>query len=345
MDGKGPDGWRSTFIGVTMHLMLHKLSAVLGVQLLELMVACGVDPEAIKQKELDDADAGKQATDTSLAQEHAIKALMKFEDGLAGVNGTFQLVSCTGKVASTFQDNRITLSDDAVGCRVAISSLIVGDKVFHNSDSGPEWKTGDVLHFKAMDGSLESLDVRVDHQLSATPGLTEDVSFTVTRSDVAPTVGSKTLLAVGMEGFLAPNFRIRKTEFVGLNSDGAGQFVFHLDCLKVIKVVDGVSPACNGMALDDIHYQLIKDDYNSSLTYAQADAIFQLNAGLAVDETVDFEPFQSAIKQYGGFQTATGASVLEGPDRIHDNPHMLLILQGPGPSYQYFNVDVVFNSN
>jgi len=325
--------------------MLHKLSAVLGVQLLELMVACGVDPEAMKQKELEDnADADKQATDTNLAPEHSIKAILKAEDGLSGLSGTYELVNCTGHVDAAFQSNKISLPDEAIGCRIAISSIQLGDRVFHMTDKNAEWKTGDVLHFRA-DDSLESLDVKVDHQLSATPGLSEDVSFTVSRSDAAADAGSKTLLAAGMEGQMAPNFRIRKTEFTGMTDGGAGQFVFHLDCLKAITVVTGETPSCNGISISDIHYRLVKDEYNSILTFDQADALFASDAGLAVDASADFEPFKAERKQYGGFVTKSGVDVLEGPGRIHDNPNMLLILQGPGPSYQYFNVDVVFTSN
>lgn len=328
-----------------MRPMFHKLSAVLGVPLLELMVGCGVDPEALKNKELDDADKDEQETDTKLAPEHSVKAFLKLEDGLSDVSGSFALVNCTGQVDQTFQDNKITLSDEAIGCRVAIKELQIGDRVFHSSDAQSDWKTGDTLHFKAADGSLESLDVHVDHQLSSTPSLTENVYFTVSRSDAAPSEGSQTLLAAGMEGQQAPGFRIRKTEFVGLTAMGAGQFVFHLDCLKTIKIDETGSPTCHGIALGDIQYMLVKDDYNSTLSFDQADALFRERPSQTVDEKLDFEPFRAERKQYGGFATRSGDEVLEGPDQMHDNPNMLLILQGPGPSYQYFNVDVVFTSH
>ncbi len=324
----------------------HKLSAFLGVPLIELMVACGVDPEALKNKEIDEGgDGDEKETDTKLAPEHTVKAILKLEDGLSNVTGSFALVNCTGQVDSTFHENKITIADDAIGCRVAIAELQIGDKVFHSSETAADWKTGDVLHFKADDGSLESLDVHVDHQLSSTPSLTENVYFTVSRSDAAPTEGSKTLLAAGMEGQQAPSFRIRKTEFVGLTAMGAGQFVFHLDCLKAIKTAAGESPACNSIPLQSIQYMLVKDDYNSNLTFDQAETLFAERPFQSVDEKLDFEPFKAERKQFGGFATRSGDEILEGPDQMHDNPNMLLILRGPGPSYQYFNVDVVFTSN
>jgi hypothetical protein len=325
--------------------MFHKLSAVLGVPLLELMVGCGVDPEALKNKELEEGDGDERETDTKLAPKHTVKAFLKLEDGLSGVSGSFALVNCTGHVDQTFNDNRITLSDDAIGCRVAISQLQIGDRVFHMSEEHPDWKTGDLLHFTADDGSLEALDVYVDHQLSSTPSLSENVYFTVSRSDAAPSEGSQILLAAGVEGQQAPGFRIRKTEFIGLTAMGAGQFVFHLDCLKTIKTTEGEAPSCDGVPLNSIHYMLIKDDYNSSLTFDQAEALFADFPSQRVDEKLDFEPFKAERKQFGGFVTRSGDDVLEGPDQMHDNPNMLLILQGPGPSYQYFNVDVVFTSN
>jgi hypothetical protein len=328
-----------------MRPMFHKLSAALGVPLLELMVGCGVDPEALKNKDMDEADKDEQETDTRLAPEHTIKALLKLEDGLSGVTGSFALVNCTGQVDQTFHDNKITLSDEAIGCRVAITELQIGDRVFYSSAAQSDWKTGDTLQFKAGDGSLESLDVHVDHQLSSTPSLTENVYFTVSRSDAAPSEGSKILLAAGMEGQQAPGFRIRKTEFVGLTATGGGQFVFHLDCLKAIKIDENGSPTCNGIALGAIQYMLVKDDYNSSLSFAEAESLFLDRPSQTVDEKSDFEPFRAERKQYGGFATRSGDEVLEGPDQMHDNPNMLLILQGPGPSYQYFNVDVVFTSH
>jgi hypothetical protein len=324
--------------------MFHKLSAVLGVPLLELMMGCGVDPEALQNKELDEADAEGES-DTQLAAEHTVRAFLKQDDGLSGVSGSFALVHCTGQVDPNIQDDKITLSNDAIGCRVAIAELRMGDRTFHISDVDPEWKTGDVLHFKADDGSLEALDVHVDHQLSSTPSLTENVYFSISRSDAAPSQGSHTLLAAGMEGQLAPSFRIRKTEFVGLTAEGAGQFVFHLDCLKSIRSGEGTAPSCNGIPLGSIEYLLVKDDYDSSLSFEQAEALFASLPSQRVDENSDLEPFRPDRKQYGGFVTRRGEEALEGPEKIHDNPHMLLILQGPGPSYQYFNVDVVFTSN
>ncbi|WP_141733577.1 hypothetical protein [Oligoflexus tunisiensis] len=326
--------------------MFHKLSAVLGVPLLELLVGCGVDPEALKQKEMDEGnDADQGESDTLLAPEHTVEAILKLEEGLSAVTGSFSLVNCTGHVDHVFQDNRITLSDEAIGCRVAIEHLKVGDRGFHISDAQPEWKTGDVLHFQADDGSLEALDVRVDHQLSSTPSLTENVAFTISRSDAAPDAGSQTLLTVGVEGHAAPNFRIRKTEYVGLSPSGAGQFVFHLDCLQAIKTATGEDPTCTGIPLSAIRYMLVKDDYDSNLTLDDAEALFATRSSWTVDAKADFEPFQAERKQYGGFMTRSGEDVLEGPDLLHENPNMLLILQGPGPSYQYFNVDVVFTSN
>ncbi len=329
-----------------MNPMFHKLSLALSVPLLEMMVACGVDPEAMKQKDLEDnPEDDKQATDTNLVPEHKLKAVLRAEEGLNGVTGTYSLINCTGHVDSTFENNRITVPDSIVGCRISIETLSMGNRVFALSDAEAEWKTGDVLHFKAMDGSLESLEVKVDHQLSSTPKLTEDVVFTVSRTDATVKAGGKTLLSAGVEGSTAPNFRIRKTEFVGINVDGAGQFVFHLDCLSAIKTVEAAGPTCNGMKLGDIRYQLVNDDFNSELTFAEADALFDSSEGLSVDSKLDFEPFKAERKQFGGFQTKTGDDVLQGPARISDHPHMILILQGPGPSYQYFNVDVVFTSN
>jgi hypothetical protein len=325
--------------------MFQKLSAVLGAPLLELMVGCGVDPEALKNKELDEGDPDERETDTRLSPEHTVKAILKLEDGLRDIKGSFALVNCTGHVDHIFQDNKITLSDEAIGCRVAIQELQMGDRTFHITGDHHAWKTGDLLHFKATDGSLEALDVHVDHQLSSTPSITENVYFTVSRSDAAPSEGSKTLLAAGMEGQLAPSFRIRKTEFVGLTAMGAGQFVFHLDCLKAIKTAEGAVPSCSGMPLNSIQYMLVRDDYDSSLTYDQAEALFYERPSQLVDGKTDFEPFRAERKQFGGFATRSGDEVLEGPHRMHDNPNMLLILQGPGPSYQYFNVDVVFTSN
>jgi hypothetical protein len=327
-----------------MRCMFHRLSAILGIPLLELMMGCGVDPEALKNKELDETDADG-ASDTQLTAEHKVKALLKLDDGLSAVRGSFALVHCTGQVEPGFQDHEITLSNDAIGCRVAIAELRMGDRTFHSSDPNPEWKTGDVLHFKADDGSLESLDVHVDHQLSSTPSLTENVHFTISRSDAAQGHGGRTLLAAGVEGHQAPSFRIRKTEFVGLTAEGAGQFVFHLDCLKTLRTADGESPSCNGMPLGSIEYLLVRDDYDSNLSFEDAETLFASHPSQRVDEKLDLEPFRAERKQSGGFVTQRGEDVLEGPERIHDNPHMLLILQGPGPSYQYFNVDVVFTSH
>ena len=42
----------------------------------------------------------------------------------------------------------------------------------------------------------------------------------------------------------------------------------------------------------------------------------------------------------GGFNTKVGASVLTGPDQMHLNPNMMMVLEAADTSYLYINVDV-----
>lgn len=148
------------------------------------------------------------------------------------------------------------------------------------------------------------------------------------------TGSAHTLDVVGQE---PPSFTIKSVNFAGVNMDGGGQFEFVMECTQML---DGVGTnECKGVDMSLITYRLVEDDFTDpdELTFAEANALFP--AGQSTVTLPGDKVAPGALSTVnGGFITET----LDGPDEMAtgNHPHMILILQANGISYQYFNVDV-----
>ncbi|NRA65501.1 MAG: hypothetical protein HRU19_13520 [Pseudobacteriovorax sp.] len=68
------------------------------------------------------------------------------------------------------------------------------------------------------------------------------------------------------------------------------------------------------------------------MTLAEATTLFA-TAGSAPNSTINVG---DASFPNGGFESID----LTGPDQMHLNPNMILVVEADGKSYQYFNLDV-----
>jgi len=230
------------------------------------------------------------------------------------------------------------------GCLVKLNSFAYNGITYTPSAGDPftTWLAGDIAIFEDALNPNNKLRVIVNSQLSSPVAGTESISYSF--GQVA--AGADKLLAkqvvgdrheLSVSGQDATPMTISGVSFVGMTAQGAGQFIFTLECGQVVT---GAIPnlSCAGTPLANIKYRLVKDTFGGVLSYDQAAAIFN-GSELAIADGERLAPGQGGTTN-GGFISKSGASVLTGPNQMHSNPNMILILQAGGVSYRYFNVDV-----
>lgn len=229
-------------------------------------------------------------------------------------------------------------------CLIKLNAFEIGGISYVPSAADPftSWAAGDSATFEESGNPSNSLRVVVSSQLGNPIVGTESVAYTFSQilagsdSTLAKNVVSANH-ALSVTGQDATPLTVASLSFIGMTAAGAGQFQFTLDCNENVT---GTAPAlsCAGTALSDLKYKLVKDTFGGTLTLAQAAAIFD-GSELSIDDA-DKLAVGAGGAAHGGFVTKGGASALTGPDQMHLNPNMLLVIQVAGVSYRYFNVDV-----
>lgn len=219
------------------------------------------------------------------------------------------------------------------GCVLKLNSVSIGDGTFVPSGSDPfeTYQAGDKATF--LDGlSGQSIEITVvtqlDSPISGNVGVAYSFTEVASGGSVDPVdgVANPGGQPLSVSGQTAPAYNVSSVSFVGMTENGAGQFTFELECKEPMS-----AGTCESLAHEDIRYRLIKDTYDGSLSLAQAQAIFDADAGAEVANGLD-----AADEFNGGFAT----SRLNGPDQMHNNPNMLLVIEGAGMSYTYYNIDI-----
>ncbi len=229
-------------------------------------------------------------------------------------------------------------------CLIKLNSFRINGIIYvpSQADSFTSWIAGDSAIFEESGNSSNSLQVVVSSQLGNPISGTEAVGYSFSQivagagSTLAKSaVGASHALSVS--GQDATPMTIAALSFIGMTAQGAGQFQFTLDC---DQNVTGTAPAlsCAGTSLDALKYRLVKDDFGGTLTATSAAALFNGNEPAIADSEKLAVGAGGAV--HGGFVTRSGASALAGPNVMHSNPNMLLVIQVAGTSYRYFNIDV-----
>jgi hypothetical protein len=207
------------------------------------------------------------------------------------------------------------------------------------ADPFTTWQTGDTATFEVAASPSNTLQVKVISTLDDPISGTEAVEyrFSTIESGANETIADTdvgdphTMTVAGQD---APSFTIHSVELVGITAGGAGQFEFVMECTSDITGA-GATTACLDVLFTDIRYKLIEDTYGSTLTYAQAQALFPADES-SVDTATEVVAVGGGGTTHGGFTTVT----LDGPDIMHTHPNMILVIEAADLSYLYFNVDV-----
>jgi hypothetical protein len=239
----------------------------------------------------------------------------------------------------------IAVYKDDTGCKVKLLSFVLNGVNWVPSVEGPfsTWATGDTAQFVNQADSSMTSKVVLQSQLNDPISGSESVAYAFTQSLAGGdgAIGTNSVAAghgLSVSGQDAPQFTLKAISWAGMSPAGAGQFVFTLECLVAVSG-EGASELCSGLSLNDIKYKLVKDTYGGTLSLAQAAEIFAAGGENTI-AAGDRLALGAGGTTNGGFVTASGDAVLTGPQQMHANPNMLLVVQAANVSYRYFNIDV-----
>ncbi len=223
-------------------------------------------------------------------------------------------------------------------CLVKLESFTFGGITYIPTAANPftTWADGDIATFIDQTDIVSGATIKVvvDTQLPSPIAGTESVSYSFSeivagtdQSIAGSVVGDAHGLSVA--GQEAPNFKISGVQMTGMTANGAGIFKFFMEC-NVTATDSGAT--CDGLGNALVTIALVEDTYGGVLDLSQAAAI------MASNETAPSATIAVGNASYpnGGFESLD----LTGPDQIHNNPNMLLVLEADNKSYLYFNLDV-----
>ena len=305
---------------------------------LTVIAACGPVLESVGLESDDEKTVASETELLSLdvnvetqAQAFALAAATKFNISLGACASGYTAEANETKAAlNVYRFDR--------GCLAKLTSLEYGGIVYLPSAGVPftTWLPGDSAIF--TDGGSNSIRVTVAAQLSNPVGTLDTVAYSFTEiAQGTDQVLEKNVVGSGktmsVEGQAAPSFQVKSLSFTGITVAGAGQFSFSLECTQALTG-SGVDSICKDLKLSQLKYILVKDTYSGTLNSTQAAALFASgSSSIALSEV---RAAGSGGMANGGFASQT----LVGPDQMHLNPNMILVIEGAAASYLYFNVDV-----
>jgi len=231
-------------------------------------------------------------------------------------------------------------------CLAKLTSFQVNGSTFVPSAADPftTWIAGDIATFEDSLDPANKVRVVVSNQLASPIAGTENIAYTFSQISAGSdqTFAQNVVSAphaISVSGVGAPAFKVKELSFVGMTAQGAGQFQFKLECDSNLSG-SGATLACQDNLLSSIKYKIVKDTYGGTLDVATAASLFPTGA-IPIDPTEIISVGDASLPK-GGFMTpiASDPDVLTGPNQIHINPNMILVIEGSGTSYTYFNVDV-----
>lgn len=256
---------------------------------------------------------------------------------------TVNMANCASGFTSTADAQSLNLQvyRDDESCLAKLTTFTLNGFTYVPSSGDPftTWGQGDTAIFEVSADPSNNLLVSVTSTLSNPIQVTDTVYYEFSKIGAGANKGilssvvgfTETLID---QGQTPPPFTILKTQLLGETAGKGGQWVYTLECTAMMSGTD-----CGGVDLSVIRYKLVQDTYNSDLTLVEAAAIFASGSSSIAIGTEDLAPGAGGTTN-GGFFTKT----LSGPDNLHTNNTMILILVSNVLSYKYFNVDVVISN-
>jgi hypothetical protein len=273
--------------------------------------------------------------------------LSKVELGLTGASKfTIRVEGC----ASGYSGEAHETSPSLVvykfdrNCLAKLTAMTVGgvDYVSSSSDPFDSYASGDKATFVDAAGGPAKIFVQVLNQLdnpipSSTPSHGVDYAFSTIQQGVTQECTGdcvKNNYSISVNGIDAPAYDVKKFSFVDMNQNGAGVFSFEFECEQPVVGSD-TAATCKGAPMSGLKYKLIVDTFGSSLTMDDA-ANVMMSGTVGVDSVEVVAAGANPDMPNGGFVS----KMMVGPDQMHLNPNMMMILETGDTSFKYWNVDV-----
>lgn len=258
-------------------------------------------------------------------------------------------VGCYAKLTQFVYDgtDNFTYNQTEAGATAFTDSFAgyaAGQKaIFATADAAPTHKTLMRVYVEqALTNSItgsEAVIYRFSH-------ITQGSTSTILKSTIDEAGTTVTVTSVA-----PPSFTISSSSLVNITSNGAGEWQFVLQCTAAVTGT-GDSRICAQVTMyDKLRFKLIQDTYSSAMTVSQLESAFGILAGSGSPIASGDIHSAGTTTTNGGFRTpnTSESNVATGPNQMHNNPNMILILRSEGStageySWQYFNVDVDVNN-
>lgn len=306
--------------------------------------ACG-DYENANEKASNQQESMGQVSEASLNEFTEVNLFVSHNQksfSLAVANSfEMSLEGCaTGYENPDIRESSVQVYIQDRGCIVKLNRFTNGTTTWVPSLEDPfeSWLAGDVATFEDVADPSQKMRVVVTSQLSSPIEEGEVVGYSFSRivQGADEVIGESVISErheLSVNGEDAPSVAIKGLQYLGVTPEGAGKFNFTLECLESVLGSDSET-TCRDQKLVDFKYVLVKDQFEGSLTLEQAADLFATEASSV--EPTEILSSGTIGTDNGGFIT----KVLNGPEQMHKNPEMILVLQVNETSYLYFNVDI-----
>ena len=229
-------------------------------------------------------------------------------------------------------------------CLAKLTGLTIDTVSYVPSANDPfdTYIAGDKATFEDANGSGSKIYIQVLNQLdskipSTTPSHGVDYAFSTIEAGPDQDCTGDCIqndYSVSVNGVEAPAFDISKFAYVDMTANGAGVFSFKFQCSEALVGTDS-SATCKGVPLSALKYKLVADTFNGTLAIQDASEIMS-SSTQSIDIGEVIAAGSDAEMPFGGFES----KLMFGPDKLHENPNMIMVLETQGTSYKYWNVDV-----
>jgi len=282
-------------------------------------------------------------------------------DLVSATSYNMALAGCGSSLTGTVTSTSVKVYSGDKSCLLKLNSFVYNTNTYipKTGSTFTTWLANDTATFVNQSNANDTFLVKVNNQFTqsgVSSGDTVAYGFYQENAGATQTLNSSAFTqsqSVAMSGTEAPNFvlstngspaatgSVAPMVFSGLNTSGAGQFVFNLYCSYAMGTTGSCalsSSDTGAIPLTSITYKLVGDTYGVStgtvLTISQLQTIMSSGTS-SINTSTDVLSDNNK-----GFKTST----LTGPGPIGSNPNMILVLSS-GASFTYFSIQLQGVSN
>ena len=295
---------------------------------LSMLVGCGQDA-AVQPSEVEENTRSQEVQNELSVVDHEMNKNNSYD--LNGFAGSYQISidGCDSGYANSIDEmtGELNVYTGDKNCVAKLISFTYLGSTFIPSDFAPfsSYKVGDTAVYVDEFDSSSNIHVSISETLNNPINASgERIIFEF--SDVEPVLNNQNISFQNS----SINFSISNTSFVGISSEGSGQFQFALECSGDL---DGTF--CDETNLFDLSYAVVDS--------SQFESGFTIENASAIDESYFFPVDSSNLFEDGEFNSTSGGfltSVLQTPGNMASSSNFVLLVKSNSGSFQYFNINL-----